>query len=287
MKGTWEARINLGCNEKNGCTVLTKNEHEGPLVVQKAFYPEEVAHIYLLHPPGGIAGCDRLETKVSLGPRSHVLLTTPGSTKFYRTEGDLTSLVKQTYAIASDASLEILPQANIYFKGTHTKVATDIHVAPKGRFFFRDVAICGSPAHGADFLGSAFLNTISVWRDAPLAPLDHGVLVDKLSQETLQLREVSRVDGNRDLLALAGLNGCQSIGTVLAAPATPQDLELARMALADYKGRGGATLLGDLLVIRLLDVANEPLEHMITSLWLKLRPSLLGRKPVIPRVWAT
>ena len=180
-----------------------------------------------------------------------------------------------------------MPQANIYFKGTHTKVATDIHVAPKGRFFFRDVAICGSPAHGADFLGSAFLNTISVWRDAPLAPLDHGVLVDKPSQETLQLREVSRVDGNRDLLALAGLNGCQCIGTVLAAPATPQDLELARMALADYKGRGGATLLGDLLVIRLLDVANEPLEHMITCLWLKLRPSLLGRKPVIPRVWAT
>ena len=59
------------------------------------------------------------------------------------------------------------------------------------------------------------------------------------------------------------------------------------MALVDYKGRGGATLLGDLLVIRLLDVANEPLEHMITCLWLKLRPNLLGRKPVIPRVWAT
>lgn len=154
MSDTWKAHISLRCEERHGRTVLTENEHEGPLVVQKVFYPEETAHVYLLHPPGGIAGCDRLETKLEAVSGSKVLLTTPGATKYYRTTDDLVSGVRQDFTVGGNAELEILPQPNIYFIGTHTKVSTVIHAAPTGRFIFWDTAVVGSPVGKTGFDGS-------------------------------------------------------------------------------------------------------------------------------------
>ena len=42
------------------------------------------ATLLLLNPTGGVLGGDRLETEVSLGPASHVCLSTPSATRVYR-----------------------------------------------------------------------------------------------------------------------------------------------------------------------------------------------------------
>ena len=81
----WQAGLRLGFRAGPRRTLLADRQRYGPLAVQAAFYPEGViCHVYLLHPPGGVVGGDRLDMEVTLGKGASTLLTTPGATKFYR-----------------------------------------------------------------------------------------------------------------------------------------------------------------------------------------------------------
>ncbi|MNJ05446.1 Urease accessory protein UreD [compost metagenome] len=64
-------------------------------------------------------------------------------------------------------------------------------------------------------------------------------------------------------------------------------LERVRPLLEELKTPAGATLLGSLLVIRLLDHDNQHLQHTLQRLWHVLRPAVLGLPACAPRIWAT
>ena len=81
----WVARLALRFEQRAGRTVLAHRSHEGPLAVQKPFYPEgDVCHVYLLHPPGGVVGGDRLTIEIEVASDAHAVITTPAAGKFYR-----------------------------------------------------------------------------------------------------------------------------------------------------------------------------------------------------------
>src|SRR5690606_8424395 len=82
----WLARLQLEF-VANGRTKLARMRHEGPLVVQRPFYPEDdVCHVYLLHPPGGIAPGDHVQLDAKLRAGSQVVMTTPSAGKVYATD---------------------------------------------------------------------------------------------------------------------------------------------------------------------------------------------------------
>ena len=97
------------------------------------------------------------------------------------------------------------------------------------------------------------------------------------------LHERLRISGGH----LAKLGGHPLSATFCASPADPTVLEQARAVLDELDTPAGATLLGSLLVIRLLDHDNQHLQRTLQRLWHVLRPAVLGLPACPPRIWAT
>jgi len=107
-RSAWNAAIELEFLSGPKRTFV-KRKHVGPLGMQRALYPEnDVCHVYLLHPPGGVVGGDSLNVQTNSHEGSYGFVTTPGATKFYRSVGE-TAHVNQTLHVGS-GNLEWFPQ---------------------------------------------------------------------------------------------------------------------------------------------------------------------------------
>ena len=279
----WQARLELGLADRAGRTVVAHQRHQGPLTVQRPFYPEGApCHLYLLHPPGGVVGGDRLEVRVRVEAGAHALITTPGAAKFYRSAGPRADQV-QHLEVAAGGVLEWFPQENILFPGAQLCSSTAVDLAPGARFLGAEVHCLGRPAISERFAqGRADLRLRVSRAGVPL-------LLERLL-----------VTAGQGLEGPAGLRGLPVTGTLLASGADAADLAAVR---AHPGGAGhrpdadqtpaaptplwAATLLGDLLIVRTLAPATEPIQRLFIALWGILRPRLLGRPACPPRIWAT
>lgn len=271
----WQARLQLGFARRGDATLLTKRQHFGPLRVQKPLYPEgaAVCQVVLLHPPGGLVGGDTLDIGVDLGPASHALITTPGAAKWYGSAGPLASQ-QLRFDVAAGALLEWLPQENIFFDGARAALHTQIVLAADARFIGWEVHRLGRRASGEHFKrGEMRLHTRIERAGQPLW-LERG-----------------RVLGDDALLhSPAGFAGMAVSATMMAVgPAVGADLLAACRMLPTYEteARHAITVLPDLLLARYLGQSPEAARAWFVALWRLLRPALLGRAAVSPRIWST
>jgi urease accessory protein len=113
----WRARLQLAVQHEGGRSVA-RFGHDGPLRILQTLYPEgdAICHNVLVHPPGGLVGGDLLELEVRVGEGAHGLLTTPGATRYYRTES--TAAVQRTrIRLGPSARFEWLPLEAICYSG--------------------------------------------------------------------------------------------------------------------------------------------------------------------------
>ena len=105
----WHASLQLAFAPRAARTALVERRQRGPLAVQRPFYSEgDVCHLYLLHPPGGVVGGDRLNIAAETAADAHALVTTPGATKFYLSAGAVAHQT-QRLQVTAGSSLEWLP----------------------------------------------------------------------------------------------------------------------------------------------------------------------------------
>jgi urease accessory protein len=252
--------------------------------VQRPFYPEgaDVAHVYLLHPPGGIVGGDRLRVEARVAAGAHALLTTPAATKVYRTAGPAAAQ-ESALDVARGGVLEWLPQETILHDGADVALTTRVRLESGARFLGFDLLCFGLPARPGDagFVRGRCRQQLEVWRD-----------------DTPVLLERGRFDGDGPVHgARWGLAGAPVLGTFVASPVPAASAELlaALRARAEALPAGelaSATLLGqptneDALVCRYVGASAERARTFLRDAWADTRPTLLGRAPTPPRVWAT
>lgn len=269
----WRARLRLSLARQGERTVLAGREHSGPLTVQRPFHPEGPAgacHIYLLHPPGGVVGGDVLDVAIHAGPDSRALITTPAANKLYRSAGPCAQLT-QTLRVHAGAQLEWLPQPTIAFAGVHARVATQVDLAPGGRFIGWEIVCLGRPDSGERYAGRLGM-ALELWQDG--APL---------------WLERARYDGTALLDAPFGLRGHCVSGTLLATPVAAEEiLGAVRAAVDAHAGvLAGASIVGGVLALRVLGSQAEIVQRALTDAWAALRPAVLGRPALAPRIWAT
>ncbi|WP_060481913.1 urease accessory protein UreD [Pseudomonas sp. NBRC 111119] len=262
----WSAYLQLRFTVRDGVTRLGARRHYGPLLVQRPFYPEGApCHVYVLHPPGGIVAGDRLELDIHLEAGSHALLTMPGASKFYRSIGP-TARLAQHFHLGAGSTLEWLPQDSIFFSGARASLDSRFTLAPGARLLAWETLCLGRPVMNEQFLQGALDSRLRI--ELPGEP---------------GLHERLRITGGR----LEKLGGYPLLATLCAAPADQHTLDQVRPLLEALGNPGGATLLGSLLVIRLLDHDNQHLQHTLQCLWRVLRPAVLGLPACPPRIWAT
>lgn len=262
----WRARLHLGFAHRGGRTVLAEKRHEGPMLVQRPFYPEGgVCHVYVLHPPGGVVGGDHLFVSAELEVDAHVLITMPGATKFYRSQG-ARALVRQWLKVAAGATLEWLPQDNIFFPGAKVRLDTCFELDEGARLIAWEVQCLGRPAMGEAFSSGQLRACFSLMRAG--RPLLH---------ENLQV-----ADGN-----LFKLAGHPLAATLVATPADERVLHEVRDCLKGSELLAGATLMDEVLVLRLLADDNWALSVLMQQVWQRIRPLVLRRSPSMPRIWLT
>ncbi|WP_095078201.1 urease accessory protein UreD [Pseudomonas sp. Irchel s3h17] len=267
---SWHAELELGYARFGDSTRPVQRRHKGPLRVQKHLYAEgpQVCQHIIVHPPGGIAGGDRLDVSVNVATDAWAQLTSPGAAKWYRAATPAYQQLDVT--VAAGATLEWLPQETIVFSAAQAELATRIDLQGNARLFFWDVVALGRPASGERFACGHFQSRLDIRRDGQL--LWH---------------ERQRIVGGDGLLdSPIGLDGSPVWATLLVTGEIDTELlEQCRSLAGDV--RGDLTQLPGLLVARCL--ASEALlaRNWLIALWTLLRPALLGRAAVPPRIWNT
>ena len=270
----WQAELDLGFARREGQTVLGRNQHRGPLQVQKALYPEgkETCHIAILHPPGGVAAGDRLSIRASLNEQARALLTTPGATKWYRSEGSCASQ-QVHFSLGEGAILEWLPRESIIFDGANISMELNVDLTARARYFGWDILSFGRRASGESW--------------------DRG----KLNMQTnirragsLLWSEVADIHAQSGFAkSPVGLSGFTVCGTFLVA-GCDIDAALLRecreVTAPAAESRTGITRVPGVSIARYLGGSTEEAFYWFTALWAVLRRALSDKAACPPRVWA-
>jgi len=271
----WKADLSLAFRSDGQRTSLARRAHRGPLLVQRAFHPDaDVCHSYVIHPPGGVVGGDELRLGVSVEPGAHALVTTPGATRCYRSGLHRRALLEQDLAVTA-GSLEWLPQETIVFDGADVRSSTHVMLDRQSRFIGWEILCLGRPESAAPFRqGRVHLN-LRLSLDATPVFLDR-----------LRIGESSCPRGLEPLHATWGMRGREAFGTLLAFPGN-EDCAAAVRDVSTPLVDAATSVVDGVLHCRAAAAQGESIRRHFVALWQVLRPLVMQRAAVAPRIWAT
>lgn len=273
---TWHAALSLDYLNEDQRTVA-RYLHQGPLRILKSLYPEgdSICHNVLVHPPGGLVGGDMLDMKVSVGAGAHGLVTTPGATRFYRSEAGLAT--QQVHARIEDgARLEWLPLEAIAYNQCDALNRAVFDLAPGAELMTWDITALGLPATDLPFVQGRFRQHLEI----PGVWLERGTL---RGEDTRLLNSPLGLAGQRCMATLVFASG-----SPIATDRLAQGLEAARECLEahDLRLLSGVTSPNpQVMVLRVLAPVTEPAVHLLKQVWATWREAMWALPSTLPRLW--
>jgi len=274
----WRGHLRLHYR-RAGNRTLAHDRHEGPLRVLQPLYPEGegVCHHVVVHPPGGVVGGDELQIDAVLDAGTHALLTTPGATRFYRSDGAV-ARQRATLRLAAGARLEWLPMEAIAYSGCRADSAVISELAPGAEMMGWDLLALGLPAAAQPYTAGWFRQRLEL----PGVWLERGCVA--AADAALQASPLGWA-GHTVLATL-----WFAAGSALVPARREALLDAARGAIAAHPlaASAGATApQGAIVVLRVLAPRVEPALALLAAVRAAWRQQAWGLAAEAPRIWRT
>lgn len=272
----WAASIELGFGIRHGTTRMVMARHQGPLRVQRPFYPEGLSgacHVYLLHPPGGLVSGDALSIVARVEPRAHALLTTPAANKLYRADSHGVAWSQRTQLrVAAQGVLEWLPQETIAFDGSRGIQETFIELEEGARCLGWEVLALGRPASRLPYVSGRIDQRFRLSRD------DKPLWLERQPLDPAHPRFTGRW----------GQGGASVQATLWAVGLADEAeaVEILRDTLM-ANPHWAVTVRHGVLLLRYLGHERNEAWDICRQAWACLRPLLTGVPAHPPRIWFT
>jgi urease accessory protein len=253
-------RIGLRLDCRDGVTRRTHVREEGSLRVRfpnTASIPEAV----LVNTAGGMAGGDRFDLDIELGPDAQLTFGTAAAEKIYRALNEVAALTIRL-SVSPGAKLYWLPQEAILFDRVGLSRRIDIDLAGDAALILAEAVVFGRAAMGERVERGAFTDRWRVRRDGRL-----------IFAETLRLD--GAIAATLDQRAVAG--GAAALATLLLAPADPA-IAARIQAVEGFVGEVGASAFNGIALVRLLAEDGTALRKDMMRL-------LAALDVPLPRLW--
>ena len=274
----WHGHLKLDYS-RDGARTIAHDLHHGPLRVLQRLYPEgdAVCHHVLVHPPGGIVGGDVLEVRAHLAKGSHALITTPGATRYYRSNGETAAQDVQA-RLEPGARLEWLPLETIAYRSCLAENRLRFDLAPGAEMMGWDLLALGLPAAGEAWTHGRYLQHLElpgVWLEhARIDATDHLLLRSPLGW------------AGHGVLGSLWFAGGHALGAAQRSALTEAAREV--IAASPLAGTAGVTSTHEqAVVLRVLAARVEPAMQLLAAVWARWRTLAWGLAPCPPRVWRT
>jgi urease accessory protein len=273
----WHAQLQLEYSVEADRTVA-RHTHSGPLRILQSLYPEgdRICHNVLVHPPGGLVGGDTLDIQVQAHSNTHALITTPGASRFYRSDGQ-TALQRTHLRLEADARLEWLPLEAICYSGCLAENRLTMELAPGAELMGWDITALGLPHANLPFVLGHLRQHIEV----PGIWLERGILD---ASDLRLLNSPAGMAGQRCIASFFFV-----AGKALTRERRQLALDSAREVISGHAlaGTAGATSPhGQVLVVRMLAPVVEPAMDLLRTLRATWRQQLWDTVPTHPRIWS-
>lgn len=273
----WPASLSLHYRQASGRSIV-HHQHSGPLRVLKSLYPEgdAVCHNVLVHPPSGLVGGDTLDIQVKVDAGTHALITTPGATRFYRSEQGLAQQ-QVSVALAPGAKLEWLPLESIAYSGCQALNQWVAQLSPGSALMAWDMLALGLPHANLAFEQGRYAQHLEI-KDMWLERADLAASDQRLLNSPLGLA------GQRCMGTLV-----LAQGNALADAERRLAVDVARQVCEDSPLRAWSGVTSPdprIVVVRVLAPQVEAVFHLLRQVWLGWRADIWRMPTVPPRIWA-